>query len=231
MPISSLLTLRKGEVGALIGQRGTGKTSLAERFLIPATGRLAIIDWKGESDYDADIYDTAREIEQRRPSRFIYRPCDDELNVLGAHDRVFRYIYDSSYKGGPEFFVYIDELSALLDNKFQGTRYFNHCYGRGRSRNITILAGMQEPSRIPRITIRAAQKFYVFRLTLPDDIRTMRGIVPGYTPRPITESQLSQYMAAHGYRPQTRYVFQFFDAITGLKLNSILEEPKYARRR
>lgn len=218
------IKLLKGERGALIGQTGTGKSLLAKHYLLPQTGRLAILDPKGEFDFGGlDVFDTVREIEKRRPDRFIYRPVRGELRDFHAHDAIYDYLYERG-----DYFVYTDELTSFLTAKGDAPPAFRDIYARGRSRGITVLTATQDPVRIPLAVLRQARRFYTFRLVFPDDIKRMRAIDPGYTGKLPPKSIIDHFERVYGYRPKAQFAFRYYNAETQQGFTSILKDPNHA---
>jgi energy-coupling factor transporter ATP-binding protein EcfA2 len=169
------IALRKDERGAIVGRTGCGKSRLAFN-LIPLSGNVAIIDPKRMFSYPGiTIYNSYKEILKRKPSRFIYRPNPDELDNIYCYDEVYRHVYE---KGN--FFVYTDEILGVLD-KNRYPRYLKICYQLGREKGVACLSTFQRPASVPLFLLSESNKFYVFRLTLANDIKRVSQFLPGYS--------------------------------------------------
>lgn len=174
------LKLNKDERGAIIGQTGTGKSVLATQLLRESNSkRLAIIDPKGMFSYDDDIEVTAnpRRIIGGKLDRFIFRPDPDNLTNLEAYNEVYRYCYR---KGG--FLIYTDDVLGIMSrNRYP--HYLQVCYQMGRAKNVSMLSAFQRPAWLPLFLCSEASKFYLFRLTIGDDIKRVQQFVPDYDTR------------------------------------------------
>lgn len=221
------IELRNGQKGALIGQNGSGKSHLAKYHLLPRSGPLLISDPKGTFEfYDCEIFDTVDEIERRRPRRAIYRPRRAELRDRAAHDALFDYAYERA-QAGWELYLYNDELSAMVTGT-EPPPSFLDCLARGRELGLTILNCSQRPSRVPIIVWSEAQRFYVFRLVFPDDIKRVQQLIgKSYTGRPPGEHWVSEHQRLYGYRPDPRFAFTYWDAERDSPPRTmILKDPK-----
>lgn len=201
--------LRTGERGALIGMTGRGKSFLARHYLLPRTGRLVIIDPKGEwRDFPGcEVFDSVAEIERRKPDRCIYAARTRELRDKDAHDAIYSWVYDRG-----NTYLYTDEITSMLTGYVNGPPGFHDIYARGRSRKITVLTATQDPARVPLAIFRQARRFYAFRVVWPDDVDRMDRLIPGYSDfMPPSKEQLDDFTAEFGWRPDPRYGFVYWN--------------------
>lgn len=197
--IFNQLLVRRDSRAAIVGQTGTGKTSLALR-LLPRTGRLAIIDPKRGIDYPGTpVYSDPELIIRDRPDRFIYRPHESALDDIEQYDRVYRYVYETG-----NITVYTDDVVGIINNS-KGPHYLKVCYMMGRAKTVRCIASFQRPSSLPLYLMSEAAQLYVFRLTMPDDIKRARSLAPGYDPS----------------RLKSKYHFHYWDADTQIKNDPI----------
>lgn len=167
------LTLKAGEHGAIVGRTGSGKTVLA-RAILPAAGRLAIIDPKRAFKYPAPVFDSIKQIKRQKPDRFIFRPRPDDLTNIALLDEVYRYVYEN-----PPFTLYTDDVSGIV-TIHKVPQYLRTCYMLGREKGISCLASFQRPSALPPFLMSEATNFYIFRLVVPADVKKVAEMVPGY---------------------------------------------------
>ena len=169
------LQLRPDERGAIIGQSGTGKTYLAVRIL-PSTGQLCIVDPKRLLKYDKNVkvYTNAKRILWDKPKRFIYRPKPKDLDNMDAYNLVYKYCYERK-----NFFVYTDDVVGIMD-RTRYPKYLRICYQMGRERKVAMLSTFQRPAWVPMFLCSEATKLYCFRLTVIEDVRRVRSLIPGY---------------------------------------------------
>jgi energy-coupling factor transporter ATP-binding protein EcfA2 len=172
------LKLNPDERGAIIGQTGTGKSVLAKELLaLNPNGRLAIIDPKGMFNYGdekIEITSNPRRIIGGKLERFIFRPTADNLADIDGYNEVYKYCYK---KGN--FLVYTDDVLGIMSrNKYP--HYLQVCYQMGRAKKISMLSAFQRPAWLPLFLCSEASKFYLFRLTVGDDIKRVKQFVPDY---------------------------------------------------
>ncbi|MCI0564627.1 MAG: hypothetical protein MN733_39670, partial [Nitrososphaera sp.] len=69
--------------------------------------------------------------------------------------------------------VYVDELSSVIPPRSKPPRAFFDIIQRGRSRNVTLWSSTQRPTLIPLESISEATHFFIFRLNLDRDRKTI----------------------------------------------------------
>lgn len=154
------IKIKEGYRAAAIGQTGTGKSFLSLKALIPKTGRLCIIDPKREIEYPGvKVYHRMAAIEFWQPKRFIYQPTVEDVDKVSAYNQVMKWCFE---RGG--YFMFVDDIAGLFNEKKQYPAYLAKLYQLGRSRGITILSCFQRPAHVPGYLTSEAQQFYVFRL-------------------------------------------------------------------
>jgi hypothetical protein len=175
--VDNALLLEIGQRGLCCGQTGSGKSFLCIR-LLPSRGRLCIIDPKREFDYPGvPIIDNPEAIRRKKPERFIYRPKESLITDREAYNQVYEFCYRA---GG--YFIYTDEVIAVMRG-MEPPQYLNICVQLGRSKGITMLFATQRPARIPANLVSESQKFYIFTLVYPPDVKRISEMVPGFTGR------------------------------------------------
>ena len=193
------LQLQTGQRGLCCGQTGSGKSFLCYR-LIPKHGSLCIIDPKREFDYaDVPIFDDHEKIWRKKPERFIYRPQESLITDREAYNEVYRFCYMQG-----KYFIYTDEVIAVMRGMEPPT-YLNICVQLGRSKGITMLFATQRPARIPANLVSESQKFYIFTLVYPPDVKRVSEMVPGFTGR-MADRRTFEFYDLHSGKPpqQTR---------------------------
>lgn len=176
------LKLRNDERGAIIGRTGSGKSVLAT-YLLPERGQLAIIDPKGQFDYDAPIYSSVGKILLFKPKRFIYRPKPDNFTNLDDYNALYKYCYNRG-----NIFVYTDDMIGVMNRSIY-PHYLQVCYQMGRAKNVAMLSVFQRPAWIPGFLISESNRFYVFPIILPADVKKIRETVPGYVPETLENTE------------------------------------------
>lgn len=175
------IDLKPGERGLIVGQTGTGKSVLA-KSLLPKTGKLIIIDPKGEFEYfepngkQMPVYRELAAVKLRKPARFIFRPREGDIANIHVYDGVFQHAYEQG-----DTTVFVDEIIAFANHN-RYPHYMAVCYQMGRSKRVSILACTQRPKRIPEMVKTESQRFYCFKLNNPEDIKEARSVCAGYDP-------------------------------------------------
>lgn len=170
------LQIPKGHRGAIVGQTGTGKSVLA-RNILPKTGNLIIVDPKGMFDYpDMPVYTSISAIKFQKPKRFIFRYKPNDFGNIQKLNEVYKYAYDRG-----NTFVYTDDVIGIMD-KTRYPKYLAICYQMGRQKNVTMLSTFQRPAWLPLFLMTECDKFYLFRVTMKEDINRINQIVGGYSP-------------------------------------------------
>ncbi len=178
------IALQPGKRAALIGQTGTGKSTLA-RFLVKDFPHVHAFDEKGElikkdrwdkmGFVQANNIDEYKELAERHTEdangkisftfpRVVYVPAVDELEQLDIYNEFFRLIYD----GGNRLF-YVDEAYAIVPHGKKMPSYFRAVLTRGRSRDVTGLVATQRPVDVPNIVFSESERKYIFRLVMEGD--------------------------------------------------------------
>lgn len=170
------LALNPDQRGAIIGKTGTGKSYLARR-LLPKKSALAIIDPKQQFDFpNCKIYDSADKILKEKPSRFIYRPKPENMSNIADYNKIYRYCYERG-----NILVYTDDMVGIMD-RTKYPHYMGVCYMMGRAKKVAMLSAFQRPAWLPGFLMSESNKFYVFILNQPTDVKKVGDMVPGYDP-------------------------------------------------
>lgn len=166
------LKLGRNDRGALIGQTGCGKTTLAEYLVrdenkknsvaFDPKGSESVARWEGHSRY-SNFGEIVEAAEVRGEGRLIYTPSPLVAEDADTQDELFAWIYARGYTR-----LYIDEATALTGGTYP-SRYLIALLNRGRERGISTLVATQRPARIPMNIISEAQHFYIFKLLLLAD--------------------------------------------------------------
>lgn len=170
--IAPKISINPSERVYLAGMTGSGKTTLARSFLANVN-RLVVIDTKFNLDPDEWQAQIVRDV-PRLPAdgdgRYIVRSEDPE--ALGAGLLRLR-----------DYYLYVDEIFSVFPSALKASREWRSIWTAGREFNIGVWAGSQRPTMIPNVIKTEANHYFIFRLQLPEDRQTMRGIVGIDIPR------------------------------------------------
>lgn len=191
------LAPKYGERGIFAGQTGSGKTTAMLRMLAVYYGKRQIVIFDTKSDPSIErlegpvathLRDLPKVAKWPEHPVVIYRPIARELADLVMLDAAADWVYRRGHT-----ILVIDELSQFGAGAHAGAG-LTSIFARGRTADITVLAGTQRPVSIPILAFTEAQLFYAFRLVFEDD----RKRIARYT------------HPAMAIEPQTPYGVRFF---------------------
>lgn len=172
----------------IAGQSGSGKTFFA-RALLARASRLLVLDPKGllspEAAPDWRLTDWtkagAKRLEDGRPVR---------LRVPAPLDGDWEPYLMAAYRAR-NVVVYIDEAYGVVRQGKKLPPSLVALYTRGRELGIGMIAASQRPSWVPLEMMSEANKFFIFRLMLPEDRKRVAGFVG--------ESAMGRIPDRHGF--------------------------------
>lgn len=157
--ISKLFPIKSNERVFTAGKTGSGKTTLS--FLMTyQLERLIVVDSKdGLQEWGLEEFNSSSISRIAKADKYRIRVVDNESAIR---------CIEQAYNTGNSF-IYIDEVTALIEPRSRPDKIFYDIWQRGRSRNVGAWAVTQRPVEIPRIFISEAEHIFMFRLVLPDD--------------------------------------------------------------
>lgn len=169
---ASVVAPSLGERSIIAGQTGSGKTTAALHMLARYYGIRQIIIADTKSDpaiekLDGPVATRLRDLPRvaKWPDNplVIFRPNPAELSDLLILDAFAGWVYQRGHT-----VLFIDELGQFGAGSHAGPG-LTSIFARGRTSDITVLAGTQRPVSIPIIALTESQVFYVFRLLFKRD--------------------------------------------------------------
>ncbi len=161
-----------GERAIFAGQTGSGKTTAILKALTVYYGKRQIIiaDTKNDPTIESLAGPVATELKDlpklaKWPDNplVIYRPVAGELSDLTILDAFCDWVY----RRGKTILV-IDELGQFSAGSHAGPG-LTSVFARGRTAEVTVLAGTQRPVNVPIIAFTESQLFFIFRLLFRND--------------------------------------------------------------
>ncbi len=169
---ANLLAPALGTRAVLAGQTGSGKTTAALHLLPSYYGRRQIIiaDTKSDPAIESIAGPVATRLRDlpkiaKWPEHpvVIYRPDPGELTDVQILDAFCEWVYRRGHT-----VLFIDELSQFGAGAHSGPG-LTSVFARGRTADVTVLAGTQRPVSVPIIAFTESQTFFVFRLLFRRD--------------------------------------------------------------
>lgn len=164
----------------IAGKNGSGKTVmgyvLVRQSYLPVLvhdGKGRIKQWPGFeiARTFADFYRKA----QRGP-RVIWKPNESEGRDPAMHEAFYRFAYLRAKKDGIGSKVYTDELGSAI--RYGVPPSLEDILTRGRELHVTAITSTQRPMDIPQELMSEAKRYYIFRLTMPQDRKKISEVIP-----------------------------------------------------
>lgn len=160
---SGSINIARDEHVFLAGKTGSGKTTLA-MFLLFQQTRLIVVDSKDSlSEWNVEENNPTNKIklEDGKPIRLRTVLREESLTLL-----------ETAYNLG-NITIYIDEMAALVPPRSKPPQVIYDLLQRGRSRNISVWSSTQRPTLIPLEAMSEATHFFIFKLNLEKDRKTI----------------------------------------------------------
>lgn len=142
---------------------------------------------------------------ERPPQRIVYWPKVPAGTTLDERGEALRWqvaaILDRAYERG-DVTVAIDETTfASEELRLRGA--LNQFWNEGRSSGISILAGMQRPALVPKVSRSQATYLGIFRTPEPDDQRALAEMA-GFADRSTLRQEIDRLPEHHHLLVNTR---------------------------
>lgn len=157
------IKIKSGERVFLAGKTQSGKTTLAKYFLLPIK-RLVVIDLKlGLADWGLEDYDKKHLRAIRNAEEYKIRVTTKEESI-----EVMSQLYETGYGT-----LFIDEIVALIPEQTKAPQIVTDIWQRGAFKKISGWAGSQRPKKVPLIFLSEAEHYFIFKLNLEADRKTV----------------------------------------------------------
>jgi len=226
-----LLQWEPGEHVSYIGTTGSGKTTAIVSLLEMTPQHAVLIVTKNRDKLVTRLpsergWQLAREPEdvfrlmgkltprdrewwegqrERPPQRIVYWPKLPAGTSLEERGELLRWrvsaILDRAYERG-DVTVAIDE-TTFASEELGLRRSLNQFWNEGRSSGISILAGMQRPALVPKVSRSQATYLGIFRTPEPDDQRALAEMA-GFADRATLRKEIDSLPRFHHLLVNTR---------------------------
>lgn len=163
--------IRNDEHVFIAGMTGSGKTFLAEHYLVGVNKPVFVLDTKGMFDWEivpADKKIIVTHLEElpeadRKFDRIIYRPAREELDPI-FYNAFYEYCY---YRGNCT--AVTDEVMQVCPSPSRIPEYYKGILTRGRELNVNAWSLTQRPATIPVVIYSESTHWFIFKLNNKND--------------------------------------------------------------
>lgn len=179
----------QGEHAVVIGDTGSGKTYLESKLLPLRTNVIVLRTKPDDIKFDGFTkVNNAKQLQNLKISKFLLTP-KYELQSFEA-SRAMELVWK---QGGWTFAI--DEL-YYATSILRVERQINKLFTQGRSKNITIVAGMQRPAWISRFALSQSTHAFIFRCEGRDLITISQSLSPSVV-KPVSELRGHDFVYFH----------------------------------
>lgn len=165
----SIVDIKLSEHVFIAGMTGSGKTYLAQVYLMNDTEQQYVLDTKGTFEYigiepdEFELVTTFEELYTTTKSKVIYRPIWEELD---------EYYYNEFFKFCMQrrnCRVIVDEGMQVSKSANSIVEWYKGILTRGRELNVSVWTLTQRPTNIPLIVLSESTHYFIFRLNAISD--------------------------------------------------------------
>jgi hypothetical protein len=171
---------RQGDHVSLIGSTGCGKTTLAFYGLLPIREYVAVLATKPKDRQLSSLIGNEGYVKIRKwpPELWDHRVLlwpnathvTDTINQAVVFSNCLTTIYETG-----AWCVYIDELHYMIDT-LKMERLLSMLWQQGRSIDISLVASMQRPAKVPLLAYTQATHLFFWRCNDEADLKRIGGI-------------------------------------------------------
>lgn len=166
--------IQRSDIICVIGRRGSGKTTLVKKFLLPRLQPFIIYDSIGEY---ADIENCS--LAKTRADFFDLLESQSNIRIMpetiSLNDLCF--VLDTAVVN---YTVFIDEFHLFFEHHMTfaaETPYFKKLILLGRHKGIGLVISTQRPTDIPKYVLSQATLIYTFHVYHKQDITFLANVV------------------------------------------------------
>jgi hypothetical protein len=196
-------TFRQGDHVSLIGSTGCGKSTLAFYGVLPVREHIAVLATKPRDKMLSGLQrEGYRKIRKWPPElwdkRVLLWPNAQRISDTVNQAVVFSDCLSTVYETGA-WCIYIDELHYMIDT-LKMERLLSMMWQQGRSMDISVVASMQRPAKVPLLAYSQATHLFFWRCNDEADLKRIGGI--GWQDSRIVREVVSSLYGPQGSAPK-----------------------------
>lgn len=217
---------QQGDHISLIGSTGCGKTTLAFYGILPIREHVAVFATKPKDKQLSGLlkngYVKIKNWPPEYPwqNRVLLWPNASRVTDTANQAVVFSHALSNIYETGA-WCVYIDELHYVIDT-LKMERLLSMIWQQGRSIDISLIASMQRPAKVPLLAYTQATHLFFWRCNDEADLKRIGGI--GWQNSKVVREIVSRLYGPPGSAPRNKVCqFLYVNARSGDLIVSRLE--------
>jgi energy-coupling factor transporter ATP-binding protein EcfA2 len=217
---------RQGDHVSLIGSTGCGKTTLAFSGILPIRDHVAILATKPKDPALTELLHTGYVKLKKWPPeygwerRVLLWPNASKVTDVANQAAIFGDALSQIYETGA-WCIYVDELHYMIDT-LKMERLLSLLWQQGRSIDISLIASMQRPSKVPLLAYTQATHLFFWRCNDETDLKRIGGI--GWQNSKVVRDVVSRLYGPPGSAPRNKCCqFLYVNARSGDLIVSRLE--------
>lgn len=171
---------KQGDHVSLIGSTGCGKTTLAFYGILPIRDYVCVMATKPRDKQLTGLQDYGYvKIKSWPPDyawnrRVLLWPNSKRIEDTATQALTFSSTLSQIYETGA-WAIYIDELHYMIDT-LKMERLLSMIWQQGRSMDISLVASMQRPAKVPLLAYTQATHLFFWRSNDENDLKRIGGI-------------------------------------------------------
>ena len=217
---------RQGDHVSLIGSTGCGKTTLAFSGILPVRDHVAVLATKPKDKALTGLLKNGYVKIKSWPPEYAWEkhillwPNASRVTDTANQAVIFSNALSQIYETGA-WCIYIDELHYMIDT-LKMERLLSLLWQQGRSIDISLVASMQRPSKVPLLAYTQATHLFFWRCNDEADLKRIGGI--GWQNSKVVRDIVSRLYGPPGSAPRNKCCqFLYVNARSGDLIVSRLE--------
>lgn len=217
---------KQGDHVSLIGSTGCGKTTLAFYGILPIRDHVVVLATKPKDKQLSGLLRNGyTKIKEWPPPygwlhRLLLWPNASRVTDTTTQGYVFSNALSTIYETGA-WCIYVDELHYMIDT-LKMERLLSMIWQQGRSMDISLIASMQRPAKVPLLAYSQATHLFFWRCNDEADLKRIGGI--GWQNSKVVRDIVARLYGPPGSAPRNKCSqFLYVNARSGDLIVSRLE--------